>query len=64
METKSKCGRRSAVLKNNNYHFENTKQFFENLSIEAIKTSMISKVSPEDVFFGSKSPSHPDLQSH
>ena len=32
--------------------FEKAKQFFENLSIEAIETSMKLKVTPEDVFVG------------
>ena len=39
------------------------KQFFENLSIEVIETSMKSKVTPEDVFLVSEPPSHLDFQS-
>ena len=43
--------------------FEKAKQFFENLLIEAIETSMKSKVTPEDVFLGSELPSRLYFQS-
>ena len=43
--------------------FEKARQFFENLLIEAIETSMKSKVTPEDVFLGSEHLSRLNFQS-
>ena len=62
METQNECGERSVIWKNNKI-WKGIQQFFENLSILVIETSMKSKVTPEDVFFGSEPPSHLNFQS-
>ena len=37
METKNKCGRRSAVLKNNNYHLKTQSNFLKTYGLKQLK---------------------------